>query len=254
MKQLLLMLFFAAATLSETFAQNIGLGTVSPAYKLDVVGKIHSSADILADGFVGIGTTNPAYKLTVQDGSLAIFNSSDTKTWYFNYSSTGNYFQLSEGGVARIAVANGGNVGINTTTPAYRLDVNGTANVETNLTVGGTTAVTGNLTVNNGKGIVRSWNGSQIKYYTQQSTVHAVLGPLGTSIEGSIAWPAGIFNTPPNILIGDITSTGGAVGPLYRVQIITYDATTNNCHFRLINTSNGSVDYNITWNIVLIGD
>ncbi len=249
-----LFLLAVIGTANSLFAQNVGIGTSVPAYKVDVIGKIHSTDNIMTDNYVGIGTTNPIYKLQVNDGSIAIFNSADTKTWYFNYSSTGNYFQLSEGGVPRMVALNGGNIGINTTAPAYKLDVNGTANVETNLTVGGNATVDGNLTVNNGKGIVRSWNGSQIKYYTQESSVHAVLAAFGTSIEGTIAWPSGIFTNPPQILVGDITSTGGSTGQLFRVQIVCYDATTNNCHFRLINTWNGPVDYNITWNIVYIGN
>jgi hypothetical protein len=253
MKSIFLCLLLLASTGISVFAQNIGIGTSVPAYKVDVVGKMHSTGDIYTDQYIGIGTTTPPYKLTVQDGSIAIFNSSDIKTWYFNYNSSGNYFQLSEGGINRLTVLNGGNMGIGTTNPAYKLDINGTANVATNLTVGGTTAIEGNLTVNNGKGILRSWNGTQIKYYTQESSVHAVLPAFGTSIEGTIAWPSGIFTSPPNILVGDITSTGGSTGQLYRVQLVCYDATTTSCHFRLINTWNGAIDYNITWNIVYIG-
>ena len=246
MKCMLLLLAVASAA-NSLLAQNVGIGTSVPAYKVDVVGRIHSTGDIYTDGYLGIGTTTPAYKLQVNDGSLAIFNSSDVKTWYFNYSASGNYFQLSEGGISRLVVANGGNVGIGTTTPSAKLDVVGTAEVTGDASIGG------NLTVNNGKGIVRSWNGSQIKYYTQESTVHAVLGAFGTSIEGTIAWPSGIFTSAPQILVGDITSIGGTAGTLFRVQLVCYDATTSSCHFRLINTSNGAVDYNITWNIVYIG-
>ena len=235
------------------WSQNVGIGTSAPAYKVDVIGKIHSTGDIYTDSYVGIGTTTPAYKLQVTDGSIAIFSSTDTKTWYFNYSATGNYFQLSEAGIPRLAVANGGNVGIGTTTPAARLDVNGLIHTSNNLAVDGTASVGGDLTVNNGKGILASYNGTQYKYYTQESSVHAVLGAFGTSIEGTIAWPSGLFTSPPNVLVGDITSTGGTVGTLFRVLLVTYDVTNNNCHFRLINTSNGSVDYNITWRISYIG-
>ncbi|RZK40104.1 MAG: hypothetical protein EOO61_06740 [Hymenobacter sp.] len=246
MKFSLLLLAIIAVT-TGLLAQNVGIGTSAPAYKVDVVGKVHSTSDIITDGYLGIGTTTPAYKLQVNDGSMAIFSSTDVKTWYFNYNSTSNYFQLSEGGINRLTVANGGNVGIGTTTPSAKLDVVGTAGVS------GDAAIGGNLTVNNGKGILRSWNGAQIKYYTQESTVHAVLPAFGTSIEGTIAWPSGIFTAPPRVLVGDITAQGGTVGTLWRVQLIPYDATTSTCHFRLINTSNGAVDYNITWNIVYLG-
>ena len=302
MKKLSLVFFSIGIAVTAARAQNVGIGNNSPDHKLDVTGTIKASDDVIAARFIGAGTPIPLYKLHVTDGAIAITNSLDLKTWYFNYNSAGNYFQLTENAIPRLVIANGGNVGIGTNAPTAKLEVNGAARVATtlnvggaasidgnitaggsaaieqnitvggtatidgkitvggpatingNVTAGGTVAVEGNLTVNNGKGVLRSWNSSQVKYYTQEATVQAVLGPLGTSGEGTIAWPAGIFTSAPNVLVGDITSIGGSTGPLFRVQIVTYDATTTSCHFRLINTSNSAVDYTITWNLVLIGN
>jgi hypothetical protein len=75
---------------------NIGIGTTSPAYKLDVSGVLRTTGNALFNGNVGIGTTSPAYKLDV-NGVLR---------------TTGN---------ALVS----GNVGIGTTSPAYKLDVSG---------------------------------------------------------------------------------------------------------------------------------
>ena len=86
-------------------SQNIGIGTVSPAYKLDIAGALHSSGNAYIDGFVGVGTTSPGYKLQVTNGPIALFNSTDSKAWFFNYSSGSNYFYLAEDGLTPIRVA-----------------------------------------------------------------------------------------------------------------------------------------------------
>jgi hypothetical protein len=71
-----------------------------------------------SNGNVGIGTTSPSQKLTVQDGAIAVANTTDNKAYAFNYDSTGDYFYLDEVGTARhLALRNGGFLGIGTTTP-----------------------------------------------------------------------------------------------------------------------------------------
>lgn len=198
---------------------------------------------------VGVGTTTPLYKFQVTNGPIALYNTNDVKAWLFDYTSGSNYFYLAENGSIRMVVANGGNVGIGTTAPAARLDVAGTANISSDLTV------FGDIVVNGNKGIVRSTNGTQIKYYSQQAAFFNVgLAAFGTSAEANIAWPAGMFSSPPKVLVGDITSTGGSTGQLWRMQLVTYDVTTTGCHCVIINTWNGAVNYSVTWNIVCIGN
>ena len=49
-------------------AQNVGIGTTTPAYKLEVVGPLHITNDAYFDGNVGVGTVAPAVKLDVAGG------------------------------------------------------------------------------------------------------------------------------------------------------------------------------------------
>lgn len=233
---------------NSSIAQNVGIGIVIPTEKLEVAGNI-KGAGLIATAFVAIGTTAPVYKLHIYDGSLGITNSTDNATWTFGYSSVANGLLLSENSSSKMTFLNNGNVGIGITAPAYKLDVNGNIHAETNA------VIDGNVTVNNGKGILQNSQGAaQLKYYTRTAAFTAILAGFALSGEGSIGFTPGIFTSPPTVYVGDIVSTGGTVGELFRVQLVIYDVTTTGCKARLLNTSPNAVNYGITWNIVCIGD
>jgi hypothetical protein len=104
--------------------------------------------------------------------------------------------------------AGGGYTGINTLIPEYTLDVNGTANVSSNLTVGGTSDLNGNLDVSGTANV------------SSNLTVGGTLGVTGnTTIDGTL----GITNdltVSSNTIIDtqtsmDGTSTSEVVGQLH---------------------------------------
>jgi hypothetical protein len=195
------------------------------------------------DGAVGIGTSTPSYKLQVNNGSLALYNSTDDKFWSIEYNSGANIFAIRENGTSRLAILNGGNVGIGTSAPTFKLDVAGSGNFD------------GPLYVNGDKGVVHNANSStnlKVHLFTTLKFT-AILGGHGLSGEGSIGFGGG-FTSPPRVFVGDIESTGGSAGELYRVQLIVYGCTTNSCKVRLLNTSPNPVNYDIYYNMVAIGN
>jgi hypothetical protein len=234
---------------------NVGIGTTTPDYKLKVSGSIYGNDGTMANSLLVGGTTSTGYKLSVIDGSVAVYNSTDDKIWTMNYSSSGNTLNFNEGGTTpRLSIQNGGLVGIGTTTPGYQLDVNGTIKAGNNLRADGNLIVQGSATINGGGGVAynpNSGNNLKIVPFTT-ANFHAVLGPHG-SAETTIALPSGFTGTP-RVFVGNIAVTGGSAGELNRVILQLWNCDNNSCTAKIINTDNASVDYNITWNCLAIGN
>lgn len=234
-------------------AQNVGVGLANPLYPLDVSGTIRTNSNLYALGSLGIGATSASYKLQITDGSAALFNTSDAKYWVMNYNSTNNYFNIHEDGTPRLVITNGGNVGLGTAAPAYKLDVAGAIRASGNIQSLGDVSVGDALTIKNGAGVAYNPNsGTNMKIIPfTTANFHAVLGAHG-SAETSIGLPGG-FTSPPNVFVGNINVTGGTLGELNRVILVLWNCTTTACTAKIINTDNAAVDYNITWDCLAVG-
>src|SRR5207249_3778868 len=120
---------------------NVGIGTTGPENRLHVF--VNGSADgINVDGGVNPnfllsnnGTVRARMALPTSSGAFSLGAAANDLV-IRTESATQKIF-LTTGGGSPTAVFNNGNVGIGTTTPTARLDVNGDANVSGNATVAG---------------------------------------------------------------------------------------------------------------------
>jgi hypothetical protein len=218
----------------------VGIGTINPLQTLHVSGTTY------LNGNVGIGSSTPDYAFE--------------NLWGYNYM----FYGLGVGTVPNSTYM----LDVGSSLPSrFQGDLrvngefraNGGASVFGTFTANNNATVDGSLTVNNGKGVVYNGNSStnlRIYQFTT-ATFGAVLGPHDISAEGAIAFNGG-FTGVPRVFVGDIDVTGGSAGQLYMVQLQLYGCSTasgtTTCKARLINNSENSVNYSITWNCIAIGN
>jgi hypothetical protein len=122
---------------------NVGIGTSTPAQKLDVTGNTNVTGNSYVSGNVGIGTSTPAARLDVAggggdtidlnvNGRVRTGDSAGQGGVWLNGTETQFVGQINtttlgfwNGGDWRVAVDNSGNVGIGTSAPAQKLEVDG---------------------------------------------------------------------------------------------------------------------------------
>ena len=160
---------------------NVGIGTTSPAYKLDVNGSAYSSLGLITQGYtiaasglnIEMGTvsgyaqinsynrTTSAYGSFRLDGSNIILNSasggnvgigttSPTAKLHISGSNTDAILQITSPASASILVVSGsGNIGIGTTSPSEKLDVNGNIQIANAGYIKGSTYTGTKITIDN---------------------------------------------------------------------------------------------------------
>ncbi len=101
-----------------TSTGNVGIGTTTPGTKLDVAGPLGN--------LVGVGGSTLRL-VNTDTGNAASITAGITGV-------TNDGMQFSTDGTVRMIVASGGNVGIATTSPSYKLDVNGSTRVVGSIT------------------------------------------------------------------------------------------------------------------------
>lgn len=148
-----------ASSVTSFAAGNVGIGTTSPAAKLDVVGMLRVQAPSVI-GVYGSDIVNGSYSNYLKGGTSTVVGRIGTDGGAILSGGAGDHFGiraendllLLAGTTERMRVLSGGNVGIGTTNPSAPLHVS-------------TTAVTGNIatfvsTGAGGAGCSIAWNGT----------------------------------------------------------------------------------------------
>jgi hypothetical protein len=128
---------------------NVGIGTTSPAYKLDVSGESRAWRWRVESAY----TQQVVLKNTNTSGSALIqfqSNNGTGKTWLTGADASDNFIIYKGTGAYDITVTNSGNVGIGTASPAYKLDVSGTGRFTGALYAQSTLTASGQAALNGG--------------------------------------------------------------------------------------------------------
>lgn len=123
---------FHASDSSERYVikANLQQNTHSDTLSVDTA-RAPGALAVTGDGRVGIGTMSPGAALTVTkasngwDNGVRLLDQDGTNEWNL-HSDTNGYFMIGRSGLDAFRIGSTGNIGISTTTPTYRLDVNGT--------------------------------------------------------------------------------------------------------------------------------
>jgi hypothetical protein len=194
---------------------NVGINTSTPTYKLDVNGTGNFEGNLR----LGVG-----FQLHFNNNNVGLYRDSNT----LRLGGFGGVELLASatnisGQSIRLKVFDTGNISINSTTDSgYKLDVNGTTRIQSDLTVT-TTNATGDFATIDASNILRKRTAAQV--LTDIGGQAALTNPItGTGASGQVAfWNASNTQTGDNGLFWDNTNKRlgiGTITPLSSLGVI----------------------------------
>lgn len=258
-------------------AYNVGIGNTKPLARLHVTAPNDVAITLEDTATLAAGIKTSMYfkaKNFYYGGIKATGTSGNSgRLGFYTYASADSS-QLLE----RMSITDAGYVGINNSTPATQLDVNGTfrsigyaylnngvsiggdANITNNANIGGNAVITGSAQVtgnitSNGRAAVVGSNGTQLKVvvYTATLSVTNLAGNTLLGATGNIVISAGTFSSAPSAYVGDIVASSEN-GDYYRAVIIPDQVTTTNVRIKIFNPTPNPITFsNVTWKVFVIG-
>lgn len=216
---------------------SIGIRRGLPGYSLDINGKLRST--IFSADKIGVGNTNPTEKIDLTNRQMAITSSADAVLYKFVYQDAADRFEIAEGGLGRIFMANGGNIGIGSLPNADKLRVTGDANFEGNLVV-------------EGEGIAYNSNATQLKLHIGSFTTSNTFTITNNScLTTSFTLSGSPFTGNPAVAVGQKTT--GIPTP-EKLVISVENVVTNSGTVRFCNHSGSTISLsNATFSVIAIG-
>jgi hypothetical protein len=130
-----------AAAGKSYFSQEVGIGTTSPSYMLDVSGSANASWDVYAGNSIGVGTTSPSANvgqgIHVPNGKILVGDENGILAdLTVNTDGTQEIFRGRVNGTTNVIIDANGFMGIGDQSPSERLEVDGNANFKDSVYVG----------------------------------------------------------------------------------------------------------------------